>query len=215
MKRWILLDVFVKIVITSNDMACFLCRKGTWIIVPCRKGISVEEVKGLINELAQDIIRIFEIDVPIRDIDEVVGKMGGKIIKVASMPIDKEGAISKSDDGNGFIIYVSKFQSDVQRKFTVAHELGHLFLHMGYLTDTEKWNECCEKKFYRSRKATDLEYQANEFAAALLMPQELYREEMERNTNGTTVNTTAIADYFGVSVSAASYRGKFLGLLKW
>lgn len=38
---------------------------------------------------------------------------------------------------------------------------------------------------------------------------------MEQYTVGNKVRTDEIANYFGVSVSAASNRGKFLGYLEW
>lgn len=47
------------------------------------------------------------------------------------------------------------------------------------------------------------------------MPKERYKEIMDRYTIGTSVETRKIAEYFGVSVSAASNRGKFLGYLQW
>lgn len=60
-----------------------------------------------------------------------------------------------------------------------------------------------------------MEYQANEFAAALLMPKKAYKEIMDQYTIGNEVETDKIASYFGVSISAASNRGKFLGYLQW
>lgn len=59
------------------------------------------------------------------------------------------------------------------------------------------------------------ERQANEFAYALLMPENIYLEQVELNTdkNGK-VNTKAIAEYFGVSISDAANRGYSLGVLE-
>lgn len=78
-----------------------------------------------------------------------------------------DGSIRKQDDG--FIIYISPFQSTERRKFTIAHELGHLFLHMGYRINSDLWNKQMDATYYRAGDSL-LEYQANEFAAALLMP---------------------------------------------
>ena len=47
------------------------------------------------------------------------------------------------------------------------------------------------------------------------MPKDEYKKIMDYNTCGNMVQTSKIADYFGVSVSAASNRGKFLGYLQW
>ena len=70
-----------------------------------------------------------------------------------------------------------------------------------------------ENVFFRNGTSEE-EYQANEFAAAFLMPEKKYREQLEKYTEGFTVYTSRIADYFGVSVAAASNRGKWLGLLE-
>ena len=63
--------------------------------------------------------------------------------------------------------------------------------------------------------SSEKEYQANEFAAAFLMPRDEYLKKMNEYTDGNKVNTSKIAEYFNVSVEAASNRGKFLGYLKW
>ena len=47
------------------------------------------------------------------------------------------------------------------------------------------------------------------------MPEKEYRKVMDQNTDGIKVATDKIASYFGVSISAASNRGKFLGYLQW
>ena len=47
------------------------------------------------------------------------------------------------------------------------------------------------------------------------MPQEEYLKVMNDNLAGNKVDTSKIAEYFNVSVEAASNRGKFLGYLKW
>lgn len=170
------------------------------------------ELRMLINNLTQDIIDIFNIEIPIKDIDLVVTKLGGHIEENQSFNDFSDGNIRKQDDG--FVIYVSPFQTKERRRFTIAHELGHLFLHMGYKIDKELWNEQKNATYYRSGDSL-MEYQANEFAAALLMPQKKYKEIMEKYSVGNKVRTDEIANYFGVSVSAASNRGKFLGYLEW
>lgn len=170
------------------------------------------ELRMLINNLTQDIIDHYDIQIPIENIEKVVNDIGGRI--EVSFDIDNiyDGSIKK--ENNNFVIFVSPYQSPGRKKFTIAHELGHLFLHMGYNINSELWDTQENSTYYRSGDSIE-EYQANEFAAALLMPRERYKEIMDQNTRGTIVETEKIADYFGVSVSAASNRGKFLGYLQW
>lgn len=171
-----------------------------------------EELRVLINNLTQDIINLFNIQIPIRDINQVVNQLGGQI-EERSMPDNMiDGSVRKVNDG--FVISVSPFQTEERRKFTIAHELGHLFLHMGYIISPEMWDRQRNATYYRAGDSL-LEYQANEFAAAFLMPRDDYKKIMDRYTVGSSVETKKIAEYFGVSVSAASNRGKFLGYLQW
>lgn len=122
----------------------------------------------------------------------------------------RRGLITKK--GGSFEIWVDPFRSKKRRKFAIAHELGHLFIHMGYRINDEIWNEQDERPYYRYGN-TEMEYQANEFAGALLMPRQQYYEVMNRFTKGNIVDTAKIAEHFHVSVDAASNRGKWLGYL--
>lgn len=175
----------------------------------------MSSLNDLINLVAQEVRKVFDISVPIENIDEVVNRMGGVIESTNDMPANMEGYIRKNSSGDGFIIYVSDDQIPARRIFTIAHELGHLFLHMGYMINQEKWKDCGDEPIYRRGENSTIEYQANEFAAAFLMPEELYREQVEKHTNDNRINIQAIAEYFNVSVSAATYRGKYLGMLEW
>ncbi len=170
------------------------------------------ELSRLINSLTQDIITLYNIEIPIQDITDVVTVLGGSVVESPDIANMSDGSIRKQN--NGFIIYVSPYQSAERKKFTIAHELGHLFLHMGYKINSELWNKQKNETYYRSGDSL-MEYQANEFAAALLMPKKAYKEIMDRYTIGNQVETDKVADYFGVTISAASTRGKFLGYLQW
>lgn len=82
-------------------------------------------------------------------------------------------------------------------RFTACHEMGHYFLHRSTLNRAPAVKSI---PIYR-----DPEWQANSFAAAILMPRELILE----CTSGTTV---FIAAEFGVSLEAAKLRVRKLGL---
>ena len=92
--------------------------------------------RRMINSLAEDVLSAENISVPIGNIDEIVEKLGGTIQKEAFF---SDGAVEK--EGNGFKIIVSPFQDEKRERFTIAHELGHLFLHMGYRTNNELWEK--------------------------------------------------------------------------
>ena len=165
--------------------------------------------RKMINSLAEDVLSAYNISVPIGNIDEIVEKLGGTIQKEAFF---SDGAVEK--EGNGFKIIVSPFQDEKRERFTIAHELGHLFLHMGYRTNNELW-EKQENNIYHRIGNSEKEYQANEFAAAFLMPATEYLSVLNKVAEGNMVDTSKIAEYFNVSIEAAANRGKFLGYLRW
>lgn len=169
------------------------------------------EIKMLINNLTQDIIDLYNIQIPIENINDVVTILGGSVEESRDVISILSSGIKKQD--NRFVIYVSPFQSSKRKNFTIARELGHLFLHMGYKINPELWDKQKNATYYRSDDPL-LEYQANQFAAALLMPRKVYKKVMDQYTVGNEVETDKVADYFGVSVSGASSRGKSLGYLQ-
>jgi Zn-dependent peptidase ImmA (M78 family) len=108
------------------------------------------------------------------------------------------GAYDKTEKA----IYVAENETYTRKAFTIAHELGHFFLHQQRDADF----------FYRA-EALQMEQdaieetEANAFAAALLMPKNLVKRYWEQFKS-----TTIIAYMFKVSHIAAHYRLVNLGL---
>ncbi len=167
-----------------------------------------------INALAEDIIKLFDIPTPIDDMDMVVTKLGGRLQEDKETSGYSDGTIDREDLNYPFCIRIPYRQSENRKNFTVAHELGHLFLHMGYMIDSDLWERSRSMKFRRSGNS-ELELQANEFAAALLMPRGKYKEILDKFSEDNYVFISKVADYFHVSIDAATYRGKWLGYLEW
>lgn len=59
---------------------------------------------------------------------------------------------------------------------------------------------------------TQQKLEADEFAAAFLMPEEAFINECKEQIRGDRVNVTRVANYFNVPVQAATVRGNVLGL---
>jgi Zn-dependent peptidase ImmA (M78 family) len=83
------------------------------------------------------------------------------------------GCLMKVGDKFG-IFYSDRFSSDGFRRFTVAHELGHYFLpgHIEYLFSQGNERHESESGFISDDR---YEREADSFAAALLMPEEVFR----------------------------------------
>lgn len=81
------------------------------------------------------------------------------------------------------------------------------------MINTKLWNKQKNKTYYKSKYPLE-EYQANEFASALLMPKNEYKKIMNPYTIENKVDTIKIAEYFWVSISITSSRGESLGFLQ-
>lgn len=170
-------------------------------------------VRNEINNIADLLRESLYIETPIEDMKSIVKKLKGELIYCDYIPDNADGRIKR--EGDRFIIEVLKMQNERRERFTIAHELGHLFLHMGYIIDDELWENSKDNDYFR-KDYGEIEYQAHEFAAALLMPREEYYNEINKCYIGNGMyDMEKVSDYFGVSVEAAVNRGRWLGILAW
>ena len=167
--------------------------------------------RNIIENLMQDIIKAYEIEIPILNIDALVSKLGGQVKELPDYKHAYSDGVKK--DGEGFLICILPYQDKQRRTFRIAQELGNLFLNMGFKTNPDLWNSQPEGKIFRT-KATEENFRYIDFAYALLMPKNEYIRIAKEYTHGKTVETKKIAEHFGVSVSDASHRGIMLGYLE-
>ena len=137
---------------------------------------------------------------------QLVGRMGGEI-EIAEDPSDQEmdGGSLVIRGRRDFTIFLSPYTTPLRDNFTIAHELGHYVLHY-VLADQHAAPPLCFARYGSS----PIEWQANRFAAALLMPQEKFRETF-RLCEG---NIPLLSGLFDVSLPAVQVRAKSLGLLE-
>lgn len=162
---------------------------------------------------AADIVRTsLSLQLPITKVQlfDAIKSLGGECIPVKIGDIKNEAQISTpgEDEKHSFTIKYVDEKPEKRVLFSIAHELGHLFLH---LLDND--GKLIQKElFARNTTSTQKELEANEFAAALLMPEDAFVLKCRdiRDENG--INITKVAEYFNVSVQAATVRGNVLGL---
>ena len=168
-----------------------------------------------IESLALQVLRDFgETDLPV-DVIQVAFSLGLPVYDAQFEDSGISGAIQKSTDGGK--IWVNQFDSVVRQRFTIAHEIGHWVLHM---VPGDAWSEPqnlvdVELVEWRNNTAwsgSDKEREANQFAAAFLMPlpflDALQLAHPEWSTN-------RLANYCRVSISAMSIRLERMGRLSW
>ncbi len=120
--------------------------------------------------------------------------------------VDYDAKLSGNKD-EGYCVSYDKNQLSERQQFSIAHELGHLLLH-------KIKNESSKKAYYRKiGNNSRLEWEANEFAAALLMPREEFINVCMNNADAFgNVDLNVVANNFGVSKQAARVRGSVLKL---
>lgn len=116
-----------------------------------------------------------------RDIDEWIDHESGSIIVHGFFDFD---------------ICLPTYTHRLRDKFTIAHELGHYFLHA---------EQGATPIIAYRRGSTRIEWEANWFAAALLMPRKQFREACREYP------LERVASMFGVSQPAANVRKQSLG----
>jgi Zn-dependent peptidase ImmA (M78 family) len=111
------------------------------------------------------------------------------------------GTITKNNDNT--VIYVNSLDSYNKQRFTIAHELGHYFLHLNEETTSVV-------DMYRNINSENdpKEIDANNFASSLLMDELLVRTKWN-----DLKSVQMISDIFYVSFEAMSFRLRNLSLV--
>jgi Zn-dependent peptidase ImmA (M78 family) len=101
---------------------------------------------------------------------ETLAERAGAVIRYEPFDGKLSGMLYRSDDGA--VIGVNSLHPAVRQRFSIAHEIGHLLLHEPELHVDE--HAFVAFRDPESSKASDpAEIEANQFAAALLMPADL------------------------------------------
>ena len=173
------------------------------------------------EQKARDVLAEFEstygydgaLPVPVEEIADSLARLRVEVRdELAGVP----GAPSDARDLSGLLlgrpvntIYVNAreaHRSPERARFTIAHELGHWYLH-AVNAEGEGFQRFCRDPDLRAKVRQEGE--ANRFAACLLMPEELLVE----HAAATHFNIALLAKRFDVSLPAMQLRLRTLELL--
>lgn len=129
------------------------------------------------------------------DLEKLVEKLSIQL-KKKSLDDEISGELYRDQEEGNWVIVVNRNQTEARQRFTIAHELGHYVLHRNESDVFE------DEIFFRSDEKDLSEYQADNFAAELLMPKELFASAL--NEKGCSIET--LAKKFGVSYVATRIR---------
>ncbi|MGT4068057.1 UNVERIFIED_CONTAM: ImmA/IrrE family metallo-endopeptidase [Aeromonas hydrophila] len=140
------------------------------------------------------------------DVNAISARLGFKMVSTGPFDPNPEnhslsGYAAINNSGERIVAY-NPMEPHYRARFTIAHEIGH-----HYLGHTQ-FGHC-----YRDSNATyqdNIEAQANEFAAQLLMPEEAVNFYVRQQG---VLNITQLSNIFNVSESAMYFRLKNLGFV--
>ena len=170
--------------------------------------VPVGAQKAVIWAFAEQIARELKFK-PSDAIELLVLRLGGKI--EYKSPTRQDGRLPESiivRSTKDFTIYLPSMTSPQRDRFTIAHELGHFWLHYplaakkvpGLPMMATRWVDELNSELVRT------EWEANWFAAAFLMPEVQFRAAYNKG------GADFAACEFNVSAHAARVRAKSLSL---
>lgn len=140
---------------------------------------------------------------------EIAEKNNIKVYETSLDPQNSEifsGSIMKNNDNNQIEICINKDDPRKRKNFSVAHELGHFFLHF---EDINQGIVSYRRAYYNKYSEEELkkEEEANNFAAEILMPRERFVQLYKSlNTLPGISIAGELSNYFDVSHQAIDLR---------
>jgi len=164
----------------------------------------------------KDILEYTNQNKPPIDLQTICDFFKINVQKIDSLPYD---GLSKYENGKYYIFYKSGIKSPYRERFTIAHELGHIFLHFSEdkTTFTDETINRKLKRLNQKAAARGLEYlsniqlerEANNFAANLLMPSNLIIEYFYKYK----WDIELLSDTFRTSKEAIQHRLRNIGII--
>lgn len=150
-----------------------------------------------VNEAAEKLRDEWELGVgPIFNIVEL---FEDKHIKVVKLDVDEnfDGLQTYVNEVIPVVAYnIKKANKPDRIRFTLLHELAHLLLRFGAISEKEKENLC------------------HQFAGAMLMPEQTIREELGPHRNKISPQELGnIKKQYGISMQAIIMRAKYCGII--
>lgn len=133
-------------------------------------------------------------------LEPIVEGLGGRIEYHVWEPSDRSGSLEVfPGETPGFVIRLPTFTGNLRNRFTIAHELGHYFLHA----------DVGRKAIRVDRAGTGrVEWEANWFASGFLLPAGPFREDWAREGG----SVWRLSELYQVSEAVIEIRRETLGL---
>ncbi len=169
--------------------------------------------KILARKKARDLLASAKVKSPPVPIEQLANFVGAEV-HYEPFSGELSGMVHRQSNGKA-VIGVNALHPPTRQRFTVAHELGHLLLHKDEEFHVDENSPIGFRSPLSSQAVDSDEIEANQFAAELLMPVSLLKDEIEKipAKTGTEDGITMLAELFGVSEQAMTFRLSGLGFL--
>jgi predicted transcriptional regulator len=115
---------------------------------------------------------------------------------------DLSGILRLNPDNNKWEMVVNSLHHKNRQRYTIAHEIGHFCLHRYAVKEFK------DRIFFRATASNQMEWEANEFAGQILMPEDEFRRLIREGV----ASVDDLARHFSVSSLALRIRAKQIGL---
>lgn len=144
--------------------------------------------KDTVDGIASNIARAVGYE-PGADLGKIVEKLGGELLSQAWDEATEGGSLEVYPGRKPrFLLRISPFAGALRNRFTIAHELGHYFLHSGVGT----------KAIKVMREGSDrVEWEANWFAAGFLLPAARFKSDWRKAKGdiGKLINLYQVSEF--------------------
>jgi Zn-dependent peptidase ImmA (M78 family) len=132
-----------------------------------------------IETITAQLLQKYKIKTPAIPVDKIAEGEGASIL-VKHFKNEISGLLMR--EGQHAIIAVERNQPSTRKRFTIAHELGHLMLHEGKEIRVDTGFRINLRSPDSSTAEDVEEIESNAFAASLLMPEVFLRRDLEDET---------------------------------
>jgi len=179
--------------------------------------MNTDKIQEAVDECTRIFNPSFRVPFPTKNI---IGKDENLLISFSEYNDDISGFITYDESEQKFKMFINTNKSQKRINFTIAHELGHYFLHKEIIRNNLDFVEKEETLdsgniLYRKDIAEPMtpemqryEREANQFAARLLMPEKYVRKAWQ-----VLEDVSMCALIFDVSQIAMTIRLNELGIL--
>ena len=171
----------------------------------------------LARKTAEELVARLGFEKPPIDVDKVARSLGLRVGR-GNLGAGISGLLVRNADGA--FVCVQETDSRARQRFTLGHEIGHHFLRhqfeAGAHVHVDRGNFISQRGPRASAGVDPKEIDANQFAAALLMPSRMLRKRATEIVGDGPLHdgdVAALADEFDVSEQAMTIRLTALGIL--